>query len=226
MDQSVANTFWRRVLREGGSELIVAATYLLAWLFSAWLSDETLLSMVVAVALQFWVFTALIGLVTPRGVRGITWFLVLHAMLFMLLVWVASEGGQDEPSWWAVLVAQAPIIMRNLSRLARPPDLQSRWMLEMMGPFLIILPVGLVTGLLVAVLPDLGLAGRVITFDHMDPLTSHELKWGLMGGVVYFSVYAMSRTWWEGNSDAFRRADVSPAMVWRWRDEYRRSRGR
>ena len=105
-----------------------------------------------------------------------------------------------------------------------PPG-EELW-LEALGPVFLVLPVGLVTGLLVAVLPDLGLVGRVITFDHMDPLTSHELKWGLMGGVVYFSVYAMSRTWWEGNSDAFRRADVSPAMVRRWRDEYRRSRGR
>lgn len=226
MDQAGAQSFWRRVLREGGSEFVVAATYLLAWLFSAWLSDEALLSLVVAVALQFWVFTAMMTLITPRGVRGITWCLVLHAALFMLLVWVASEGGKDEPSWWAVLTAQAPLIMRNLSRLARPPDRQARWTFELMGPFLIILPVGIVTAVLVAVLPDLGLSGRVITFDHLDPLTSHELKWGLLCGVVYFSVYAIARTLWEHGGEAFRRADVNPAMVRRWRDQYLRSRRR
>lgn len=226
MDQAAKTGFGWRVLREAGGELAVAASYLLAYLFSAWLSDETLLSLVVAVALQFWVFTALIGLVTPRGVRGITWCLVLHAALFVLLAWIASQGGRQAPSWWAVGLAQAPLVLRNLMRLARPPDVHSRWILEAVGPFFMLMPVGLATGLLVAVLPDLGLAGREITFTHMAPLTTHELKWGLLGGVVYFGAYAVARTFWEHGADAFRREEVTPEMVRRWREEYTRSRRR
>ena len=224
--QTPPRGFGARVLHEAGGELATAATYLLAWLFSAWLSDAVLLALVVAVVLQFWIVTPLIGVITPRGARGIFWCVLAHGALFFLLWLIASAGGRDDPDWWAVALAQAPLLLRNLSRLWRPAHLPTIAWLEALGPVFLVLPVGLVTMALAAVLPDLGLAGRVMEFEQVAPVTSKELKFALMGGFAYFSMYAVARTAWQDlGGDEHRRADLDPATIRRWRDDYLRSRG-
>jgi hypothetical protein len=52
-DNAVDIGFWRQVWRDAPGDLIVSASYVLAWLFAPWLSDGFLLAMVVAVLRQF-----------------------------------------------------------------------------------------------------------------------------------------------------------------------------
>ncbi|HLS83540.1 MAG TPA: hypothetical protein VK016_02650 [Arenimonas sp.] len=193
----VLKTFGRQVLRDAGGELAVAASYLLAWLFAPWLPDGVLLAMVVAAMLQVFFPAALLGAVTPRGARGIFWCLFGHLALFTLIVFVASAGGQTRPDWWAVGLVQGPLLLRNLMRLTRPPHEKPVYWLEALGPLLLMMPAVLGGVVLDAVLPDLGLAGREIRFEHYAPLEAEHLKAALMIGFSYFSVYAVARTGWE-----------------------------
>lgn len=219
--------FWPQVWRENGGELVVSASYVLAWLFAPWLSDDALLAMLVAVALQFFMVTPLLGAVTPRGFRAIFWCLFGHAAMLFLIAWIASSGARHDPDWWAVLMVQAPLVVRNLERLRRPPDAPAFLWHEALGPWFLLIPVGLAAGLLAAVLPDLGLAGREITFQVQPPLQTEELKFGLMAGIAYFLIFSIARTGWTRlGGEPQRRKDVTPAMVRRWREEWLRSRRR
>jgi len=219
--------YGRQVLRDAGGELVTASVYLLAWLFSPWVSDEMLVALVAAVALQFFVLTPLLGVVTPRGFGGISLFLLGHGLLFALMAWIASEGGLHAPDWWAVALIQAPLVLRNLSRLSRPPDAPVHAVLEALGPFLLVIPMAVAAIVLSAVLPDLGLAGREIRFQKQPPLTAHELKFGLMAGFAYFAGYALARTALERlGGEMHRRGGLSPETIRRWREDYRRSRRR
>ena len=219
--------FRDRLLRDAGGELVVAITYVGAWLFAPWLSDRVLLALVVAVALQFFVVTMVVGAITPRGARGIFWSVVGHAAILALLLWVASAGGKQPPDVLAVAMAQAPLLLRTLGRLARPPGQPAIMWLEMLGPFFLLMPVLIVTVVLVAVLPDLGLATRTLRFEHLAPLEPDQLKTALLGGAVYFALYAVARTAWESlGGDEHRRAGVDASTIARWRAEYERSRRR
>lgn len=189
--------FRQQVLHEAGGELAVAASYLLAWLFAPWLPDGVLLAMVVAVLLQLWFPAALLGAVTPRGARGIFWCVFGHLAIFALAVYVASAGGQVMPDWWALGLAQGPLLLRNLLRLRRPTHEKPVYWLEALGPLLLILPAVFGGVILDALLPDLGLAGREIRFEHYDPLETEHLKVALLAGFSYFVLYAVSRTAWE-----------------------------
>jgi hypothetical protein len=226
-DNAVDIGFWRQVWRDAPGDLIVSASYVLAWLFAPWLSDGFLLAMVVAVLVQFFMFTPLLGVITPRGVRGIFWCAFGHAAVFALFAWIASSGGRHEPDWWAVAMVQAPLLARNLERLRRPPDEPVFPWVEARGPFLLLMPVGIVAGLLATVLPDLGLAERTITFRYLDPVGGEELKFTLMKGVAYFSVYAIARTAWSRlGGGLHRRKDIDANTVRRWRNQWLKSRQR
>lgn len=147
--------------------------------------------------------------------------------MFFLITWIASSGARHAPDGWAVLMVQAPLLVRNLERLRRPAHEPVFLWHEAIGPWFLMIPVGLAAGLLAAVLPDLGLAGRLIEFQVQAPLATRELKFGLMAGVAYFSIYAIARTAWVRlGGELQRRQDVTPAMVRRWRDQWLRSRRR
>jgi hypothetical protein len=226
-DPDSRRPFRDRLLREAGGELVVAATYVGAWLFAPWLPDRVLLALVVAVALQFFVVTMVVGAITPRGARGIAWSVVGHALVFALLLWVASAGGRQRPDLLAVALAHAPLLLRSVARRARPADEPPVMWLEMLGPFFLLMPVLAATVVLAAVLPDFGLAGRVLRFEHLAPLEPDQLKFALLGGAVYFALYAVARTAWESlGGELHRRGSLDPATIRRWREDYRRSRGR
>lgn len=217
--------FRDRLLRDGAGDLVVAVTYVGAYLFAPWLSDSVLLALVVAVALQFFVVTMVVCAITPRGVRGVFWSVTGHLSILALLLWVASAGGQQRPDLLAVGMAQQPLVLRSLGRLARPPGREALWWLEAIGPFLLLMPVLAVTAALAAILPDLGLAARTLRFEHLAPLEPDQLKMALLGGAVYFSVYAVARTAWESlGGDEHRRADLDAATIARWRADYQKKK--
>ena len=219
--------YWAQVRRDSGGDLVTAATYVGAYLFAPWLSDAVLTGLVVGIALQFFVLTPLIGVITPRGAKRILLCVLAHAALFALLAWVASGGGQREPDWLACAFAQAPLLLRNLSRLRRPAHEDGYALLEALGPFLMILPAGVVTMVLAAVLPDLGFAQRGLAFDHLAPLPGKDLKFALLAGFVYFGGMALARVAWERLGGQMHRRDtLDPATIRRWRDEWNRSRQR
>ena len=225
MTEPVDLSVRKQLLRDNLGELLVAAQYLLAWAVAAWLSDELLLALVVGVGLQFFVVTMLLGAVVPRGAAGITVCFVGHALLFAFLAWVASAGGRQAPDLWAVALAQAPLVIRNLERLRRPA--RQGWFLffEAIGPFLLLFPVIVAASLATAVLPDLGLAAREIRFTHLAPLPGKDIGFALVAGALYFAFYAVARTGLDrlgGNEHT--RADLDPATIRKWRDEYLKSR--
>ncbi|KAA2284007.1 hypothetical protein [Arenimonas fontis] len=189
--------FRQQVLHTAGGELAVAASYLLAWLFAPWLPDGVLLALVVAVLLQLWFPAALLGAVTPRGFRGVFWCVFGHLAVFALMAYVASAGGRVMPDWWSLALAQGPLLLRNLLRLSRPAHEKPVYWLEALGPLLLIIPAVLGGIVLDLLLPDLGLAGREIRFEHYAPLETGHLKFALMAGCSYFATYAVARTAWE-----------------------------
>src|SRR5687768_6172458 len=126
--------FRDRLLHDAGGELVVAAAYVGAYLFAPWLPDSLLLALVVAVAMQFFVVTVLVGAITPRGARAIVWCVVGHLAILALLLWVASAGGKQPPDLLAVGMAQLPLVLRNLGRLANP-GVRASFLLEAIGPF-------------------------------------------------------------------------------------------
>ena len=219
--------FRERLLRDAGGEFVVGAVYVAAYLFAPWLPDRLLLALIVAVALQFFLVTMVVGAITPRGVRGIVWSLVGHAAILALMLWVASGGGKQRPDLLAVAMAQAPLVLRSLGRLARPPGETAVMWLEMLGPIFLLMPVMLVTSILAAILPDLGLATRYLRFEHLDALEPEHIKYALIAGAVYFPLYGVARTAWESlGGDTHRRASLDPAQIRRWRQDYLRSRQR
>ena len=221
------DSFRARLLHDAGGEFVVGAVYVAASLFAPWLSDRLLLALVVAVALQFFLVTMVVGAITPRGARGIFWSVVGHASILALMLWVASGGGRQRPDLVAVAMAQAPLVLRSLGRLARPPGDAAVMWLEMLGPIFLLIPVMLVTTLLAAILPDIGLAARVIRFEHLDSLEPEHIKYALVAGAVYFPMYGVARTAWESlGGDVHRRATLDPAEIRRWREAYARSRRR
>lgn len=224
MNASVdAPRFRDRLLRDAGGEFVVAAAYVGAYLFAPWLSDAALLALVVAVALQFFVVTMIVGAITPRGAAGIAWCVAGHAAILALLLWVASAGGRQSPDLVAVGMAQLPLVLRSVGRRSRRPGPGAFWLLEAIGPFFLLMLVLPVTIALAAVLPDLGLATRTLRFEHLAPLEPDQLKIALLGGAVYFSLYAVARTFWESlGGDGHRRADLDAATIARWRAEYER----
>jgi hypothetical protein len=226
-DATTTLGYWAQVRRDAAGDLVSAAVYFAAYLAAPWWSDAALTGLVVGVALQFFVLTPLLGAVTPRGPRRIALVVVAHGALFALLAWIASRGGQRAPDWVACALAQAPLVLRNLARLRRPEHQDGPWILEAIGPFLLLMPVIPVTVLLVAILPDLGLATRELRFDLLAPLPPHDLKFALLAGMVYFAGTGLARVAWERlGGEGMRRADVGPDTIRRWREEYRRSRGR
>lgn len=217
--------FGRQVLRDAGGELAVAATYLLAWLFCAWLPDAVLLGLMVGIGLQYFVVTVVLAAITPRGVVAIAVCVLGHAALFAFMVWVASAGGKQPPDLLAVSLAQAPLLLRTISRLWLPANTPRFMFMEAVGAWLLLMPVIIVTAVLIAVLPDSGLAPRELTFRHYPPLTAHDLGFGLLGGAVYFTLYALGRTWMQRlGGEEYIRADLSQATIRRWREDYLRSR--
>jgi hypothetical protein len=227
MPKTDALRFRDRVLRDAGGELIVAVAYVGAYLLAPWLPDRVLLGLVVAVALQFFVVTMVVGAITPRSARGIVWSVVGHAAILALLLWVASAGGRQRPDLVAVAMAQAPLLLRALARRARPPDEPAIVWLEAVGPFFLLIPVIAVTAALAAILPDLGLAARTLHFRHLEPLAPTQLKFALLAGAVYFAMVAVARTAWESlGGETHRRATLDAGTVARWRADYERSRRR
>jgi hypothetical protein len=222
MDPARDEAFGRRLLRDQGGDLAVAAAYLLAWGFGAWLPDRILLPLVIAVGLQFFVVTMALGAITPRGAGPIAACVVGHAALFALLAWISSAGGKSSPDWLAVAIVQAPLVVQNLQRLRRPGP---GWLLEAIGPFLLAMPVLVVAIALQALLPDPGLAAREIRFEHLAPLPGKDVAFALLAGATYFFLGAVARTW-LGVVEEHRRADLDPATIERWREEYERSRKR
>lgn len=219
--------YWAQVRRDSGGDLITAATYAGAYLFAPWLSDAVLTGLVVGIALQFFVLTPLIGVITPLGPKRIALCVIAHSALFALLAWIASGGGQREPDWLACAFAQSPLLLRNLSRLRRPAHEDGYALLEALGPFLMIMPAGVVTIVLAAVLPDLGFAQRGLAFDYLAPLPGKDLKFALLAGLVYFAGMALARVAWERLGGRMHRRDaLDPATVRRWRDEWEKSRRR
>ena len=219
--------YWAQVRRDSGGDLVTAATYAGAYLFAPWLSDAVLTGLVVGIALQFFVLTPLIGVITPRGPRRIALCVLAHAALFALLAWIASGGGQREPDWLACAFAQSPLLLRNLSRLRRPAHEDGYALLEALGPFLMIMPAGVVTMMLAAVLPDLGFAQRGLVFDYLAPLPGKDLKFALLAGFVYFAGMALARVAWERLGGRMHRRDaLDPATIRRWRDEWEKLRRR
>ncbi len=219
--------YWAQVRRDASGDLVTAATYFGAYLFAPWLSDALLTGLVVGIALQFFVLTPLIGVITPRGAKRIVLAVVAHALLFALLAWIASGNGQREPDWLACAFAQFPLVLRNLSRLRRPAHEDGYALLEALGPFLMLMPVGVVTIVLAAILPDLGLAARTLVFDYLAPLPGKDLKFALLAGTVYFGGMGLARVAWERlGGGLHRRQDLDRATIERWRDEWNRSRRR
>jgi hypothetical protein len=149
-----------------------------------------------------------------------------HAALFALLVWVASAGGKQPPDLLAIGLAQAPLVIRTISRLWLPQSTPRFMFMEAIGAWLLLMPVIIVTAVLIAILPDSGLAPRELTFRHYPPLTAHDLGFGLLGGAVYFTLYAVGRTLMQRlGGDEHARAELSQATIRRWREDYLRSRG-
>ena len=222
------DSFRARLLHDAGGEFVVGAVYVAAYLFAPWLSDRMLVTLIVAVALQFFLVTMLVSAITPRGARGIFWSVVGHGLILLLLLWVASGGGLARPDYLGVAMAQAPLVLRSLGRLSRPPGEPAVMWLEMLGPFFLMMPVLLVTVVLAETLPDLGLAERTLRFEHLDPLEPDQVKTALIAGAVYFSFYGLARTLWEMlGGEMHRRADLDPATIRRWHRTYRREqRGR
>lgn len=219
--------FRDRLLHDAGGEFAVAAVYVGAWLFAPWLSDGALLALVVAVALQFFFVTMILGAITPRGARGIFWAAAGHGVLLALLWWVASGGARQPADWLAIATAQAPLLLRTLARRARPDGAPAVMWLEMLGPFFLLMPVVIVAVVLDAVTPLLGLAGRTLQFRHLAPLAPDQLKFILIAGAVYFAGYGVARTAWESlGGEEHRRADLDASTIARWRAEYLRSRRR
>jgi hypothetical protein len=225
MDDPRATGFWSQLLREHAGDLAVAAIYLLAWTFGAWLPDRTLLALVIAVGLQFFVVTMLVGAITPRGRGPIAACIAGHALLFAFFAWFSSGGGKGTPDWLAVAIVQAPLVVQNLQRLAQARS--AGFLLEAVGPFLLCIPVLIVAAALDAILPDTALVARELRFEHLAPLPGKDIAFALLAGAVYFAVGAIARTLWSRlGGDEHRRADVDPATIRRWRDEYERSRKR
>ena len=223
--ESPPRSFGERLLRDAGGEFIVAACYVAAYLFAPWLSERMLVMLIVAVALQFFLVTMVVSAITPRGARGIFWSVFGHALILLLLLWVSSGGGQERPDVVGVAMAQAPLVLRSLGRLSRPPGETASMWLEMLGPFFLLFPVLLVTVVLAAVLPDLGLAERTLRFRHLAPLEPDQVKTALIAGAVYFSFYGLGRTLMEAlGGQMHSRADLDPATLRRWRREWRKQK--
>ena len=219
--------YWAQVRRDAGGDLVTAATYAGAWLFAPWLSDAVLTGLVVGIALQFFVFTPLLGAITPRGFKRIALAVLGHGVLFALLAWIASGGGQRDPDWLACACAQSPLVLRNLQRLRRPAHEDGHALLEALGPFLMLMPVGILTMILASLLPDLGLAGRSLVFDYLAPLPGKDLKFALVAGVVFFGGMGLARVAWERlGGGPHRRQDLDRRTIERWRAEWIRSRRR
>lgn len=219
--------YWAQVRRDAGGDLVTAAVYFGAYLAAPWLSDEVLIGLVVGVALQFFLLTPLLGVITPRGFKRIFLAVLGHGVLFALLAWVASGGGQREPDWLACAFAQLPLVLRNLQRLRRPAHEDGYALLEALGPFLMLMPVVIATIVFSALLPDLGLADRTLRFDYLAPLPGKDLKFALIAGVVYFAGMGMARVAWERlGGGPHRRQDLDRATIQRWREEWNRSRRR
>jgi hypothetical protein len=218
--------FWQQVFHDAGGELAVAAVYLLAWLFCAWLPDTVLLGLMVGIGLQYFVVTVVLAAITPRGFVAITVCVLGHAALFALMLWAASAGGKQPPDLVAVALAQGPLLIRTISRLWLPKNTPRFMFMEAIGAWLLLMPVIIVTAVLIAILPDSGLAPREPTFRHYPPLTAHDLGFGLLGGAVYFTLYAVGRTLMQRlGGDEHARAELSQATIRRWREDYLRSRG-
>lgn len=223
MGEGRESGFWTQLPREHGGDLAVAAVCLLAWTFGAWLPDRLLLALVVAVGLQFFVVTMILGAITPRGAGPIAACVAGHAALFGLLAWISAGGGKGAPDWLAVAIVQAPLVLQNLQRLAQPRG--PGFLLEAIGPFLLCIPVLIVAVVLDAVLPDPGLAAREPGFDHLAPLPGKDVAFALLAGAVYFVVGAIARTLWSRlGGEAQRRADLDPATIRRWKQDFARSR--
>ena len=56
--------YWAQVRRDASGDLVTAAVYFGAYLAAPWLSDEVLVGLVVGVALQFFLLTPLLGVIT------------------------------------------------------------------------------------------------------------------------------------------------------------------
>jgi hypothetical protein len=222
MDPARDERFGMRLLRGQGGDLAVAALYLLAWLFGAWLPDRILLPLVIAVGLQFFFVTMVLGAITPRGAGSIAACVVGHAALFALLAWISSAGGKQAPDWFAVAIVQAPLVVQNLQRLLRPGP---GWLLEALGPFVLAMPMIVVAAVLHALLPDPGLAAREIRFEFFAPLPGKDVAFALLAGATYFALGAVARTW-LGVVEEHRRAELDPATIRRWREDYEKSRRR
>lgn len=218
--------FRARLFRDNGGELVVAAAYLLAWGFGAWVPERVLLALVVGVGLQFFVVTMLLGAITPRTPATIVLCVAGHAALFGFLAWVASAGGRQSPDLLAVALAQAPLLLRNLERAWRPGT-GPGFLLEAIGPFLLLMPVLIATVVLAAVLPDAGLLSRELRFEHLAPLPGKDVEFALLAGAMTFGLGAVARTAWSQlGGDEHRRAGLDAATIRRWREDYERSRGR
>jgi hypothetical protein len=210
-----------RLLRDHGGELATAGAFALAWMFGAWLPDRVLLALVVAVALQFSVVTMALGAITPRTPGTIAIVVLGHAALFAGLAWIASAGGRQPPDLLACAIAQAPLVVRSIERGVRN-DVGTGFLLEALGPFLLLIPVLLAAAMLAAILPDTGLHARELRFAHLAPLPGKDIAFALLAGAVYFVFAALGRVWFgEGEH---RRAALDPAEIARWREDYQRSR--
>ena len=219
--------YWAQVRRDASGDLVTAGVYFGAYLAAPWLSDEVLVGLVVGVALQFFLLTPLLGVITPRGFKRIFLALLGHGVLFALLAWVSSGGGQRAPDWLGCGFAQLPLVLRNLQRLRRPAHEDGYALLEALGPFLMLMPVSIVTIVVSALLPDLGLANRTLVFDYLAPLPGKDLKFALIAGVVYFGGMGLARVAWERlGGGPYRRQDLDRKTIERWREEWNRSRGR
>jgi hypothetical protein len=225
MDVVAQRGFGAHLLREHAGDLAVAAAYLLAWGFGAWLPDRILLALVVAVGLQFFVVTMVLGAITPRCAGPIAACVIGHALLFAFLAWFSTGGGKGTPDWLAVAIVQAPLVVQNLQRLVQPRG--AGFLLEAIGPFLLCIPVLIVAVALDAIVPDPGLAARELRFEHLAPLPGKDIAFALLAGAVYFVVGAVARTQWARlGGEEHRRADIDSATIRRWRDDYEKSRKR
>jgi hypothetical protein len=225
MDGADDSRFGAQLLREHAGDLVVAAAYLLAWAFGAWLPDRILLAFVVAVGLQFFVLPMLLGAITPRGAGPIAACVLGHAALFAFLAWFSTGGGKGAPDWLAIAIVQAPLVVHNLQRLRQPRG--PGFLLEAAGPFLLLMPVILVAVIVDAILPDLGLAARELRFEHLAPLPGKDIAFALVAGAVYFVVGAIARTLWSRlGGDEHARAGLDAATIRRWREDYEKSRRR
>lgn len=211
------DTAWRRA----SGDLATTAVYALALGIGPWLDDEALLALVLGAALQLLFVTHFVAAIVPRSATAWGGLFLGHAALAGLIWLVLSRNGAQPVGWLGIALAQAPLLLRSLTQLARPRHTDGHWLFGGLGAFVVLgaaLPLARTAA---AAWPDPRLAARSIALPGFEPLDGARIQLALLFGVFFFLLMALGRALF-GQRMLHHRSELDPATIARWRRDYAR----